>query len=119
MIEDVVRLKLRSQIGLVVFQLALLNSIDTVVGKEFFNNNRSLGIFFGKVIKRFDDTNIYRVDYNDGDREDYNIDELLPILQIDDDRIDRIRIAHVNLVNVLLKVKISKEDDKYFFVINF
>lgn len=89
--------------------------IGTVVGKEFFNNNRSLGIFFGKVSKRFDDTNIYRVDYNDGDREDYNIDELLPILQIDDDRIDRIRIAHVNLVNVLFKAKISKEDDKYFF----
>lgn len=35
--------------------------IAAVVRKEFSHNNRSLGFFAGRVVKRFDDTNTYRV----------------------------------------------------------
>lgn len=89
--------------------------IDKVVAKEFYRNNRSLGIFFGRVGKRFDDTNIYRVNYNDGDKEDYNIAELLPLLQTDDYTRAQIRCAHDDLVSVLDRSKGNKEENKYFF----
>ena len=86
-----------------------------VVRKEFFHNKQSLGFFLGAVSKRFDDTNLYRVLYHDGDREDYTIAELLPILQVDAELRDQIQQAHVDLVSVLDKSKNSKEENKYFF----
>ena len=89
--------------------------IGAAVGKELFHNNTSLGLFFGNVKTRFDDTNLYRVLYSDGDKEDYNIEELLPLLRINADLRARIRTAHVDLVSVLDKAKHSKETDKYFF----
>ena len=88
--------------------------IGAAVRKEFFINNTSLGWFSGNVTTRFDDTNLYRVLYDDGDKEDYDINELLSLLQINDDLRAQIQTANVDLVSVLQKAKHNKEADKYF-----
>ena len=75
------------------------------VQKEFFRHGTSLGVFRGSVVKRFDDTNVYRVVYTDGDREDYTIDELLPLLIVGDDVQNKIKTAHNDLIAVLAEAK--------------
>lgn len=75
------------------------------VRKEFFNGAVSLGFFDGTVQKRFDDTNIYRIEYSDGDVEDYTIDELLQLLQCTDGQRREIEQCHADLVEVLEESK--------------
>ena len=86
------------------------------VRKEFFHNDISLGFYSGEVKRRFDDTNIYRVVYDDRDIEDYTIEELLPILlDVPDSRRDLVTNAHENLVSVMECAKNNPESQKYFF----
>ena len=92
-------------------------TISQVVKKEFFHNRQSLGMFEGVVKKRFDDTNVYRIEYNDGDIEDYTIEELLPILQVDQAHREKVKSAHRDLVDVLAESKKSDRDE-YFFRVN-
>ena len=85
------------------------------VCKEFFENGISLGFFHGEVKRRFDDTNIYRVVYADGDIEDYTIEELLPILDVAYSWRDLVKNAHEDLVSVIECGKNNPESQKYFF----
>ena len=83
--------------------------VSLVVGarveKEFFRRGRSLGTFGGTVIKMFDDVFNYRAQYDDGDVEDYTIEELIPLLQADEAMCLRIKHAHDDLVDVLAESK--------------
>ena len=85
------------------------------VRKEFFHNRQSLGIFDGEIKRRFDDTNIYRVLYTDGDTEDYTFAELLPLLTAADDVRQRMKTAHDDLVAVLQLAKNNPESQRYFY----
>ena len=87
------------------FHLDRLTQNQCEVKKEFFCLGRSLGIYSGHVTKRFDDTNIYRVTYNDGDVEDYNIEELLPLLHVTSEHRNNIESTHRDLVTVLEEAK--------------
>ena len=88
--------------------------IGVAVRKEFFHNGASLGYFEGRVIKMFDDAFTYRVKYDDGDVEDYSLEELLPLLQVNADRRLQIETAHSNFMDVLKESKKTDCDERFF-----
>ena len=88
-----------------------------LIAKEFFERGVSLGFFSGTVTKRFDDTNLYRCLYDDGDVEDYTIDELCELLGLQVADTDKVKQAHDDVVTVVNQHKIRRGGlrDEYLF----
>lgn len=92
-----------------------LLTLGREVRKEFFHNQKSLGIYTGEIKRRFDDTNNYRVLYSDGDVEDYTFAELFPLLTATDFDKRQIKTAHDDIVAVLQMAKNKPESQRYFY----
>ena len=67
------------------------------------------------IDSRSDDTNVVcRVLYDDGDREDLDLEELLPVLKVSADYVERVKTAHKDLMTVLQAAK-ARVRDEYLF----